>query len=315
MSDAALIDHVDAPILIGDPEANAVHINPAFERCFGVRPDHAMGMPLAELFEGGAREAMLQAVAKACAQGTPARTRIREKGIGFAVVISPIVQSGEGVGVVVLLKEEVDGSERLMALCRRLEEPVDEVAMTLEHLLEETGGRRNPGHRAKLEEALRALSRVRKGADEMSAVLIGRSTSMSQEPYDPSRVVRLVADSVSARAEARGVTLQLLAPSQIDGVTGDGSALESVLRNMVEARLVAETPPERITLAVRRLGPEDGEAVLLSVSEKPASGDYEELFAERPIVQETLAGLDAELHASVQPRLGRTAIVRLGAGS
>ena len=35
MSDAALIDHVDAPILIGDPEANAVHINPAFERCFG----------------------------------------------------------------------------------------------------------------------------------------------------------------------------------------------------------------------------------------------------------------------------------------
>jgi len=188
---------------------------------------------------------------------------------------------------------------------------MDELSMTLQQLLEETGGRRNPGHRAKLEQALRELSRVRKGTDEMAAVLVGRSDSLPQEPYDPSRVVRLVAESVAARAEARGVALQLLAPAQIDGVTGDGSALESALRNMVEARILADSPPSRITVAVRRLGPADGEAVLLSISEKPAEGDFEVLFSERPIVQETLAGLDAELHAMNQPGLGRTTIIRL----
>ena len=43
MSDAALIDHMDAPVLVGDPDANAVHLNPAFEPLWAIAGHGALG--------------------------------------------------------------------------------------------------------------------------------------------------------------------------------------------------------------------------------------------------------------------------------
>lgn len=314
MSDA-LIDYIDAPVLVGDPQANAVHVNPAFERCFGVDAQEALGMPLAELFEGGAREAMLVSVASACQRGGTARCRIRERGVGYCVVISPILRDGEGVGVVVLLSEEIEGTERLMSLRREMEVPIDEISTSLETLLQETGGRRNPGHRARLEDSLRSLGQLRKHADELSAVLVGQGSSTRSERFDPSGLVRQVAESVRELAETLGVELLLLAPASLDGFEGDGATLATALRAMVEARLAVDPPPARLTLAARKLGAADGEALLLSVSEKPRSGAFSEPFAEPGAVQTSLAGLGALVHGTAHPRLGRTSVVRLPGAS
>ncbi len=311
MSDAALIDHLDAPILVGDPQANAVHVNPAFERSFGRDAESVLGMPLAELFEGGAREAMLRAVASACDQGISVRCRLREKDVGFAAVVSPILREGQGLGVVVLLKEEIEGTERLMALCRGVDEPIEEIDIILQTLIEETGGRRNPGHRAKLEEALRNLDHLQKRLSEMSAVLSGRNAPNRAAPFDAALVGRQVLEGLETRATAREVAMQFLAPASLDGLIGDGGALASALRGMIDARLIADPAPARITLAMRCVKTDDGEALLISISEKAGAAPFEAPFSDKPVVQETLAGLGALVHAAVEPRLGRTTLIRL----
>lgn len=311
MSDAALIDHMDAPILVGDPDANAVHMNPAFEQSFGVDGQLSLGTPLSELFEGGAREAMLGAVASACGQGRSVRCRIREGGIGWCALISPIQSQGEQVGVVVLLTEEQSGGERLMGLRREIETPVDEVAVSLETLLEETGGRRNPGHRARLEDALRSLERLRKCLDEMSIVLAGKQPEARREPFDPARVVRQVADAACEKAGERGTELQLLAPTTLDGFPGDGVGLEAALRALVDARLAAPQAPARITLGVRRLDDAEGGALVVSLSEKPCGSAFEGPFLDDPGVADRLLALGAQVHAYAHPRLGRTTVLCL----
>ena len=47
----SLMDFVDAPVLVGDPEGRAVYANPAFERDFKASKDSLTGVPLASLFE------------------------------------------------------------------------------------------------------------------------------------------------------------------------------------------------------------------------------------------------------------------------
>ncbi len=312
MSDAALIDHMDSPVLVGDPDANAVHLNPAFERCFGVDGELVLGTPLAELFEGGAREAMLRAVASVCAEGASVRCRIRDAvGVGWCAVVSPIASQGEQVGVVVLLTEEQPGGEQLMRARRELDRPIDELAGCLEMLLEETGGRRNPGHRARLEEALRGIERLRKSLDEISTVLAGKQPEMRSEPFDPAQVVRQVADAVAERAGACGTQLQLLAPTTLAGFGGDGPGLEAALRGMVEARLATAAAPARITLGVRRLDEADASPLVVSLCETAREGSFDTPFEEEGGLADRLVALGAQVHGYVHPRLGRTTVLRV----
>ena len=59
-------------------------MNPAFEAAF---ERTALGVPLAELFEGGAREAVLRAVVSACDKGESVRFRMREGDVGYSAVV------------------------------------------------------------------------------------------------------------------------------------------------------------------------------------------------------------------------------------
>ena len=74
-STLSLLSFLDAPVLVGDPEGRAAYVNPAFESRFGVTAEGVTGRPLAGLFDGALREAMLRAVADVCARGTTARFR------------------------------------------------------------------------------------------------------------------------------------------------------------------------------------------------------------------------------------------------
>ena len=88
---------------MGDPDGRAVYVNPAFERDFKVSKSRLSGAPLAGLFEGGAREAVLAAVAGVFRGSPRERFRLREGGKGFEAMASPVEVEGGRVGVVILL--------------------------------------------------------------------------------------------------------------------------------------------------------------------------------------------------------------------
>jgi PAS domain-containing protein len=63
MDGVSLLSFLDAPVLVGDPEGRVIYVNPAFERRFCQDDESVQGAELVSLFEGGGREAILNAVA------------------------------------------------------------------------------------------------------------------------------------------------------------------------------------------------------------------------------------------------------------
>ena len=168
------MDFVDAPVLVGDPDGRAVYVNPAFERDFKVSKSRLTGVPLAGLFEGGAREAVLAAVAGICRGSPRERFRLREGGKGFEAMASPVEVEGGRVGVVILLFEEPSEDGLLRSFRRELQEPLDEVTQCLVAFSSQTGERRSERYRIMIAEALRAIERMRKWSEQMAAELGGQ---------------------------------------------------------------------------------------------------------------------------------------------
>jgi PAS domain S-box-containing protein len=311
-TERSLLSFLDAPVVVGDPEGRAVYVNPAFEARFGVASDGAAGQPLAELFEGGGREAVLRAVAEVCEKGESVRFPLRERGAGFSAVVSPIVADEASVGVVILLREELEGLERLLAIHREIADPVDELEATLQALHEQTGGRRNQRYRADVEDGLRALARLRKWADELHATLAGKGPAAPREAsFEPAQLVRAVARRLRARAGAAHADVAFLAPAALPRARGDAAKLEAVLLRLVQERLALATPPEALTLSARTAGrPPDG-AVLLSLAERYPAGTPPPAAGEPALLREVLEGCGASFHVASDAALGRALVLRI----
>jgi PAS domain-containing protein len=159
----SLMDFVDTPVLVGDPDGRAVYVNPAFGRHF-TADVASSGGHLANLFEGGAREAVLNAVARVCGGESRARFRLREGDTGFTALASPVEVEEGRVGVIILLTEE-PMEERMLAFQRDIQEPMDELSSCLMAISTETGERRDEKWRVLVAEGLRSLERMRKWAD------------------------------------------------------------------------------------------------------------------------------------------------------
>lgn len=310
-AERSLLSFLDAPVVVGDPEGRAVYVNPAFEARFGQAAEEAAGLPLAELFEGGGREALLRAVAEVCERGESVRFPLRERGAGFQVVVSPIVADEARVGAVILLKEEVEGIERLLALQREIADPLAELEATLQSLHEQTGGRRSPQHRADLEDALRALARVRKWCDELRETLAGKGgVAASAARFDPAQLVRQVARAVEARAAAAGAAIELLAPATLPLARGDAAKLEAIVLRAAHDRLDARPAPAALVLAARCAGRDPGRALLVSLTERPRAGEPLSPLHEAPLVAEVVAASGGEVHVASDPALGRATLLR-----
>jgi len=308
----SLLSFLDAPVIVGDPDGLAVYVNPAFEARFGITAETARGRSLAELFGGGSREAVLHAVAQVCEYGESVRFRVREGNVGFSAVASPIVAEDARVGVVILLKEEVEGVERLLSLHREIQDPIDELSYSLEMLLEQTGGRRAAGYRSLVEESLRALTRLRKWSDELRAVLSGAPDPILESVrFDPARVVRRVAERAVRRIGEAEISVELLAARSLPAVRGDEARLESVLMRIVENRLAQDRPPSTLFIGARAAGRDSAAAVLVSVTEHWATGGCTAAPSEAPVLKESIAALAAVLHTTIDPKLGRTTLLRL----
>ena len=163
----SLLDYLDAPVVVGDPDGRAVYLNPAFAARFAVAREDARGRPLASLFEGGGREGVLRAVAAVCAGGQSLRFRIREGGVGYAAIASPISAERDRVGVVVLLTEEARGDDRVLAAHRSLQASVDDLSRSLAEM---------PDSRAAhgpLADAMRSAEALRKELETLQTLLAG----------------------------------------------------------------------------------------------------------------------------------------------
>ena len=311
-AEGSLLGFLDAPVIVGDPEGGAVYANPAFQARFGVSAEAARGRSLAELFGGGSREAVLRAVAEVCERGESVRFRVRERGVGFAAVASPIVAEQARVGVVILLKEEVEGVERLLSLHREIQDPIEELSHSLQMLLDQTGGRRDARYRSLVEVSLRALARLRRWSEELRVVLSGAPDPvLGSVRFDPGEVVRRVAERVLRRIGKAEIALELLAARSLPAVRGDEARLESVLMRIIEDRLEQDRSPSAIFIGARSAGTGTRAAVVLSVTEHWKNGGCTAAPSQPPVLQESIAALGAALHTTIDPELGRATLLRL----
>jgi hypothetical protein len=314
-AERSLLSFLDAPVVVGDPEGTAIYANPAFEMCFERSAGRIPGIALAELFDGGAREAVLRAVMDACAQGESVRFRLREGSVAFSAVVSPIEAQGEQVGVVILLKEEVEGVERILALHRQMEQPLDDLAHALQQLPDQV---RDARPRALLDDAMRSLGRVRKAADEVHGVLTGApSAGTAGEPrpvrtlrrFDPGALLHRVAGRMERAFEAGQTLLEVVTRPSLPALACDEPRLEALLQQLLEARLAQEPAPEQVLLGARALG-EGPEAIVLLYLCELGRADFDARYVDPPALLEEAAALSAEVGAATDAGLGRATLLR-----
>ena len=132
---------------------------------------------MASLFDGGAREAMLRAVAEVLGGAGAVRFQLREAGCGYSAVASPISAEADRIGVVILLTQEMTGDQRMIDCARSLQSPLDELTRCLGEFAEQVGGRRAERYRTMLDDAATAVDSLQKWAGELQSLLRGTSAT------------------------------------------------------------------------------------------------------------------------------------------
>ncbi len=305
----SLLQFVEAPVVVAEPDGKAIYLNPAFEASFEVSAQRALGRPLAELFEGGNREAVLNAVAKCVTRGQSVRFRVRERVLGFQAQCSPIVLEGERVGCILLLTEASVEAEDLMSVRRELQEAVSALGGQFEKLAQESLA--DPDVCAdwvrSAEPSLRQLRRVLQKIDS----LCEPADPGGPPCFDPGRLVRDAVGRVAADIAELGITLDVVVPQGLPMVRGDRAPLQEALESLLLARIVGEPPPNLVTLAARPDESQSGAGVLIQIGDAPwgeASEAGEPLALQRAVLASG-GSIQTQLDADT----GRTTIVRLPA--
>jgi nitrogen-specific signal transduction histidine kinase len=172
MSDRAsrsLLDFIQTPVLVGDPDGRTVYVNPAFETDFLLTADQVAMQPIANLFEGGGREAVLRAVAHVCGDKSVTdseRFSVLVEDRGYKALASSVAAEGGRVGVILLLLRESAGEARMQSFGREILAPLDEIAASLSTVAEHAT---EPVQRIALADAVRSLERVRKWSENVAA--------------------------------------------------------------------------------------------------------------------------------------------------
>lgn len=316
MEGVSLLNFLEAPCLVGDPEGRVVYVNDAFRERFAGAGAKLEGAELVSLFEGGAREAILHAVADVCGGGQSARFRLREGDRGYLGLCSPIDAPGEAasdrVGVVLLLVDEPALDTKLQAAQREIQEPLDEALSCLEQLIDQTGGRRNEVFRGAVERGLAAVVRARKWSEELQAALAGRSGRVEQDArLDPVLLVHAVAGRVEESLNRAGLRLALLAPAQLPPARGDADLLEAALVRLLRLRVATADPSGPLTLSARTMGAGDRCSILISIVDRPRASDEDGDEREPQSLADAVTPHGGRVHVVRVPRVGRATALRL----
>jgi PAS domain-containing protein len=309
----SLLSFLDAPVVVGDPEGRAAYVNPAFEARFGVTTETVTGEPLANLFDGGLREAILRAVVDSCEQGATVRFHLRHEGVGYNAVASPIVADDARVGVVIVLVENSITEERLMAIQREVQEPLEDLTRALDQLFEQTGGRRAAHYRHLVEDGVQALERLRKWSVDLHRLIAGGSAALSQRgDFDPAFAIRNAAGRVADTLKASGVEFPLRVPGSLPRVAGDEGRLEGALVELLRQRLARPASLVTLGLSARPVHRDGMDFVVIALVDDHAGGSSERMAeAEPATVRRAVEELGGELRTTVDAVVGRTTVIRL----
>lgn len=325
MSDAqgqSLLDFLDTPLLVGDPEGYVVFANKAFVRDLTPDGNSPHGEPLASLFAGGGREAMLAAVAEVCSKGESIRFRIREGGAGYLAIASPIQHEESRVGVIILLTDEPRLDGRLLDFHREIQEPLEETHTCLEELLDATGGRRDDRYRGMVERGTVSLSRALKWSEELHGLLSGRTgKDRDRGSLQPARVMRDTAERLASDFERAGVEVKLLISPRIPEAQGDAAMLETALVRLLRQRLADSGSGGCISLLVREVSKASHRGVLMTVADPgpdttPSTDDAGELSGPSQgehtrLVGDIVTGFGGEISTVNTPTIGRATTIWL----
>jgi hypothetical protein len=160
--------------MVGDPEGRVVYVNPAFETDFLVPLEKVSGQPVANLFAGGGREAVLHAVARVCGSSSTTdaeRFSLIVEDRGYKAIASAVEVEGGHVGVILLLMRESASEARLQSFRREIQAPLDELGGCLAAIAEHVAGQDAQAQRIAIADAVRSLERMRKWVDGVAATL------------------------------------------------------------------------------------------------------------------------------------------------
>ena len=172
----SLLDFIQTPVLVGDPDGRVIYVNPAFETDFLVPVEEVSGLPVANLFDGGGREAVLHAVAKVCgahSQCDAASFSLFAGDRGYKALASSVEADGGRVGVILLLLREGASEARVQSFQREILTPLDELSSCLAGLAEFAEYPDPHAHKLAVADGVRAVERIRKWAGGVAETLKG----------------------------------------------------------------------------------------------------------------------------------------------
>jgi len=304
----SLLNYLDAPVVVADPDGRVVFLNPAFEFAFATTRERTEGRALAALFEGGDREAVLAAVATTCSRGQSVRFRIRHHERGFQVLASPIAVEGQRVGAVLLLTEDPLEADALLRVKRGVERAADQLGECLDQLALPDAKLGPEERRDWITGARSAVTDCRRAAGSLGRLADGQERQRSREQtIDPARVVRDAVAGVAYEMAEAGVTVDVLVTPELPLVRGDAKRLQEALEALLRARLAQA--PDWINLSAREVeADQDARVELVITDPGPARGP-----GAPPLVADTVAALGGRLAVQVGDGGERATHIRLPA--
>ena len=170
----SLMDFIRTPVLVGDPDGRVVYVNPAFETDFLAPVEEVVGQPVASLFEGGGREALLRAVAEICDRSSELDSvhfNLLVADRGYKALVSAVEAEGGRVGVILLLTRETPGEARLQSFRREILAALDDLTACLSQIAEHASGAQSDAQRLAIADGVRCVERMRKWAGSAAASL------------------------------------------------------------------------------------------------------------------------------------------------
>ena len=304
----SLLNHLDAPVVVADPDGRVVFLNPAFEVSFATTRERCEGRALAELFEGGDREAVLAAVAATCLRGQSVRFRIRHHERGFQVLASPIAVDGQRVGSVLLLTEDLLELEGLHRVKRELGSAVEQLAEALDHL-ERPDSELSDGERQDwIASGRGAVADCRRAAVNLGRMADGQSRQGDRETMiDPHHVLRDAVAGLAYEMAEVGVSVDILSEPDLPMVRGDAKRFQEALEALLRAR-VAQAPAW-LTLGAKREEADGVRSVVVVLTDPgPGSGP-----GAPPLVMELVAALGGSVAVEASEAGDRMTVLRLPA--
>jgi PAS domain S-box-containing protein len=284
----SLLNYLDAAVVVADPDGCVVFLNPAFEAVFTTTRERCEGRALAELFEGGDREAVLAAVAATCARGQSVRFRIRHHEQGFQVIASPIAVDGQRVGSVLLLTEDRLETEGLHRIQRELGGAVEQLGGAVERLARPDAELADGEREDWAASARSALADCRRATGNLGRLAAGQERHQEREAMiDPARVVRDAVAGVAYEMAESGVSVDVLLAADLPLVRGDAKRFQEALEALLRVRITQAA--DWLTLGARAQA-DGGERLVVVTLTDPGHGG-----AAPPMVADSVAALGGRL--------------------